>query len=620
MRLVETRLLDGPNVYRLEPTLKLEVAIGRRRTWYGQRAPGRHAIVRLRAPMPHNQAPSPIATLAAWVRRLHVLTGSHAWLVHEHEHERGRARTRLPVTIHRSSDPGHWVVAFPWRHAGRATAIALAAYALTERDLDPRNTRPADAAGGSGSRTLARALRAITDADGPSPAWIRDAERRMPIVSISGTNGKSTTTRMIAHIMKAAGRRVGATTSDGVLIDGELIEHGDLTGPLGARRVLEHPGTEVAVLETARGGILLRGVGYESNDAAVLTNVSSDHMDLQGLHTLPELAEVKATIARITRPGGVVVLNAEDELVAAVAREVRARVCFFALDPGRGPAAGRLRRHVATGGAAMVLEDGWIVERTSFASRRVVRVAELPATLGGAARHNVANALAAAAAARALGASRKAVRTGLAGYLPTAEQAPGRLNLYRLDQRLVIVDFAHNEAGVEALLDAAEGLVGDRASRRGRAWLSIIVGTAGDRPDDTLRGIGRVAAARADEVAIKETLRYLRGRTRESVIGEIRAGISASGVAARDVPVYEDEPTAVRAELTQPGRVAAGSRPGVLLVLCHAERERVVAVLQGLGATPAGSDDLADLRTALRGHGPPRYRRSELLPGSPGGR
>lgn len=612
MRLVETRLLDGPNVYRLEPTVKLEVTIGRRRTWYGQRAPERHAIVRLRAPVPASQAPSPIATLAAWVRRLHVLTGSGAWLELEHEHERAGTRTRLPVTIHRSSDPGHWVVAFPWRHAGRATTIAQAAYKLTERDLDPRTTHPADAADGSGSgsasRTLARALRAITEADGPPPAWIRDADRRMPVVSISGTNGKSTTTRMIAHIMRAAGRHVGATTSDGVLIDGELIDRGDLTGPLGARRVLEHPDTEVAVLETARGGILLRGVGYESNDASVLTNISSDHMDLQGLHTLPELAEVKATIARITRPGGVVILNAEDELVAAVAREVRARVCFFALgpalgaalEPGRGPAARRLRRHLASGGAAMVLEDGWIVERAGTSSRRVVRVAALPATLGGVARHNVANALAAAAAARALGASLRAVREGLASYLPTAEQAPGRLNLYRLDGRLVIVDFAHNEAGVEALLDAAEGLVGDRASRRGRAWLSIIVGTAGDRPDDTLRGIGRIAAARADQVAIKETLHYLRGRTRASVIGEIRAGISASGAAATEVPVYEDEPSAVRGELTHAERVAAGPLPGVLLVMCHADREGVVAALAGLGATPAGTDDLAHLRTALR--------------------
>jgi cyanophycin synthetase len=602
MRLVEVRRLDGPNVYRLVPAVKLEVAVGRRRTWYGQRMPGRHAVVRLGAAVPAREAPPPVRDIAAWVRRLHALAGvamrEAAGAIP------AATNARAAVTIHRSSEPGHWVVAWPWHEGERASAIGHAAYALAERGLDPVATWPAGSRArrrGTRSRTLAAALEAIAEAGRTPPAWIRDADRGVPTVSISGTNGKSTTTRMITRILRVAGRRVGTTTSDGVLVDERLEEAGDLTGPLGARRVLTHPEVTAAVLETARGGILLRGVGYESNDAAVLTNVSSDHMDLQGLHTLPELAEVKGTIARMTHSEGTVVLNAEDDLVAGVARTVRARVAYFAIDPARGRGGALVRRHLERGGLAMLLEDGWLVEREGPSRRPVVAVDEVPSTLLGLARHNVANALAAAAAARALGASIEDVAAGLRSFAPSPEDAPGRLNLYRLGDRLVIVDFAHNEAGLGVSLDVAEGLAGSRRERQGRAWVTAIVGTAGDRPDDTLRGLGRIAASRADQVAIKETLHYLRGRTRRSVVGELRAGMAEAGVTARDVPVHADEPTAVAAELTDPVRLAHGPLPGVLLLMCHEDRGAVVERLASLGARPADTRDVAELRDRMRG-------------------
>ena len=580
MRLVEIRLLDGPNVYLLEPAVKVEIAIGRRRTWYGQRQPGRHATVHLGAPVPGPRQPVPVRDLARWVRRLHAMTGSAAWLAAE-----GRAstasRARIRVAAHRTSEPGHWVVAFPWRERGRAESIAEAAYRMVELDLDPRRTRPAGGRGGS--RSLARALVRIREADTDPPEWIRDAERRVPAVSISGTNGKSTTTRMITHILLCAGRHPGTTTSDGVLIDEVLVEEGDLTGPQGAQRALRDPAVDVAVLETARGGIVLRGVGYESNEASVITNVSSDHLDLHGLHTLPELAEVKSVIARMTKPEGVAVLNADDPLVAALGRRMRARVCLFSI---RRPDT-RMRRHLARGGLAVVLDDGWAVELDGDARRRIVPVADIPATIGGMARHNVANALAAAAAARALGVSIEKVASGLRDFRPTADQAPGRLNLYRIGEKLVIVDFAHNEAGVSVVLDMVEGMVGRKGKRT--AKVVMIVGTAGDRPDDTLRGIARIVAERADEVAIKETLRYLRGRTRESMIGEFLGGLAAGGRDVSRVPVHQDEPAALRAALTDPGRAAAGADPAVVVLMCHEDRGRVVAVLDELGAKPVSS-------------------------------
>jgi cyanophycin synthetase len=589
VRLIEIRLLDGPNLYRLEPAVKVEIGVGRRRTWYGQRVPGAHARVDLVRPVRPGDAPRPVPALAAWVRRLHRLAGADAWLV-----AAGRGpsigRARVPITIHRTSEPGHWIVAFPWREEGRARAIAEAAYGLTDAGYDPAATRPATrrTVGRPGrSRVLARALSGIAAAGTEPPAWIRDAERRVPVISISGTNGKTTTTRMIGHILRTAGRHVGSTTSDGVYLDETLLEAGDLTGPYGARLVLTRDDVDVAVLETARGGLMLRGMAYESNDAAVLTNVSSDHMDLQGIHTLPELTQVKGVIARITRPDGVVVLNADDDLVAGVARWIRARVWLFSM---RSTSA-RVCRHVAAGGTAFVLDGDDLVELTSRERRAILPVSRIPATIAGLARHNVANALAAAAGARAMGASIDEVARGLVTFGADPGERYGRLDLYRRGETTVIVDFAHNEAGMAALMAVGEGLAGDRAARAGKRALAVILGSAGDRPDDTLRGMGRIAAERADRVVIKEMLRYLRGRTRESVIGELRAGLAAGGMDARVIPVETDEPSAVRAALGVDGTIADTGLPGVLLVLSHEDRATVIDVLEGLGFEPhiAGS-------------------------------
>ncbi|HUG47865.1 MAG TPA: Mur ligase family protein [Candidatus Limnocylindria bacterium] len=567
MRLVEIRLLDGPNVYRLEPTVKVEVTVGRRRTWYGARQPERYNVIRLGARVGPARAPRPVAELAGWVRRLH---------------RRALGRT-VPVAIHRTSEPGHWIVAFPWREGERAETLARAALRLAD---GPHN----------GGVSFKRAVRRIREAESTPPEWITDEQRRVPIVSISGTNGKSTTTRLISHLLREAGRSVGTTTSDGVIIDGQLVEEGDLTGPMGAQRVLGDSKVDVAVLETARGGIVLRGVGYQSNEAAVLTNVSSDHLDLHGLHTLPELAEVKSVIARITRADGTVVLNADDPLVAEVRRQVKADVCYFSLRP----TSRRVRAHLARGGRALLLEDGFVLEAQGARKKRLLPVAEVPSTLGGVALHNVANALAAAGAALALGVTREEVAAGLRSFHASAEHTPGRLNLHRSGRRLVIVDFAHNEAGVAVLFDMAEAILGLRGSRQGT--LTAIVGTAGDRPDDTLRGIGRIAAQRADEVAIKETLRYLRGRSRASVIGEFRAGLRQGGLrrAALAVPVYEDEPSAVRAELTTAGRLAATDEgtPRVVLLMCHVDRLGVERVLTELGFAPVA--DVAELQELRR--------------------
>ena len=420
-------------------------------------------------------------------------------------------------------------------------------------------------------------------------------------MSISGTNGKSTVTRLMTHILARAGRRVGTTTSDGVLVDERMIEPGDWTGPGGAHQVLARRDVEVAVLETARGGIVLRGVGYESNDASILTNVSSDHLDLQGIHTLPELAEVKSTICRITKPDGWVVLNADDPLVAAVARRVKASVALFTLE---GDSSATVARHRRGGGRAYLERDGRIIEANGTTETPIVEVALVPITIGGLARHNVANALAAAGGARGLGATIEQVRDGLIHFAPSAESSPGRLNLFRLGSKVVIVDFAHNEAGIGAVLDVAQGIAGGAAGRA--APITAIIGTAGDRPDDTLRGIGKIAAERAQRVAIKQTLKYLRGRTAESVVGELMVGVVAGGVSAADVPIYDSETVALQAELN--GAAGAGAHGGrsdaarVIVLMCHEDRDGVFELLRRLGARPVDvASELTELVPRMQG-------------------
>ena len=366
------------------------------------------------------------------------------------------------MAVHRSSDPGHWIVTFPWVGAERALTLTDAALALAERDVSP--SRHAHLTGAQ-ERQVARWAERIAAARATPPEWIRDRDRTVPIVSVSGTNGKSTVTRLITHILLRAGRRVGTTTSDGVLVDERMVDPGDWTGPGGAHQILARRDIEVAVLETARGGIVLRGVGYESNDASVLTNVSSDHLDLQGIHTLPELAEVKSTICRITRADGWVVLNADDPLVAAVARRVRAKVALFTLDgdasAGRATPP-RARRPRLPGARRRAGRGRW---RRRDRDRRRRRRADHDRRPGPPQRRQRPRR--GRRRARARGDDRRRCATGCRTSRPTPNARRAGSTCIRLGSRVVIVDFAHNEAGMAAVLDVAQGIAGGRGRSGG---------------------------------------------------------------------------------------------------------------------------------------------------------
>lgn len=517
VELVELRVLDGPNRFFTRPAIKLEFA--------GARPGAAQNVAR---------------TAGDEVVSLHLELGMPA----------------PELTVRDSSDGLRAIVAYPWRRRTISQAIGAAAARLALHD-------------GVRWRELDD-LRVM--APGPLP---RLPVQHVPIVAVTGTNGKSTTTRLIAHVAGAAGMAVGMTNSDGIHLRGVLVEAGDWTGYGGAGRVLSEPGLDLAVLETARGGILLRGIGYAHNDVAVVTNVSADHLGLQGIDTLDELAEVKSSIVRITRRGGWVVLNGEDSRVWAMRHLTRAHRYAFALDP-EAPAVAQALRGA---GRAAVLSNEWIeLRRADAAPCQIVRAAELPVTLGGLSRHNVANVLAAAAACDAIGLAPAAIAEGLRTFEADAGSNPGRLNLFERQGVRVLVDFAHNEAGLRGLLEVARGVADPGGGR-----VLLALGTAGDRSDAVLRSLGEIAARGADEVVITEKQHYLRGRDPEAMNELFRAGLRAGGFSS----VADVRKSEVEALHELVDRAGHGD---VVALMIHAEREDVFAWLNREGFRPAAFD------------------------------
>ena len=343
---------------------------------------------------------------------------------------------------------------------------------------------------------------------------------RIPIVSVTGTNGKTTTVRMIGHILKLMGRRVGMTTTDGIVVDGRLIRKGDMSGPRSAQMVLQNPSVDTAVFEVARGGILREGLGYDRNDVAVVTNVTGDHLGLRGVETMSQLAHVKSVIVEAVPRAGTSVLNADDPLVARMARQSRGRVVYFSMAAAGTEAADRVDGHCGRGGAAMVVqqtgEGELVVLRHADRTMPLLYTHLIPATFGGRARMNVANALAAAAAAWASGAHLHDIRQGLRTFTTSFFQAPGRLNEIDINGYKVILDYCHNVDGMRRLTEFIELLMrpADAAAaddRRAPARAIGVIGIPGDRRDDDHVEYGRLAGLTFDEVIVRED-KNLRGR------------------------------------------------------------------------------------------------------------
>jgi cyanophycin synthetase len=552
--LVELRVLEGPNLYFPRAAIKLTLDIAglaavpedtARR--FAQRIGLRNA--RPGAPDSGFRQRFALRAVGRLVRAIAAESGA----------------TRLAVRVRPTSDPHQIVVAFPWRHRNRAqvmgTAIAEVLDAVPGGEID-------EVVDGAAARVAA--------ADpGKPPHTITP---RVPVVAVTGTNGKTTTSRMIAHIARTAGRLVGWSNTDGIYVDGVMVEAGDYSGPSGAGRVLAHPEVELAVTETARGGILLKGIGLTRNDVSVVTNVSADHLGLQGIDTLDQLAEVKGVVPHITRKDGWAVLNGDDPRVFAMRATIKAHPWVFSRDPG-SPA---IREVLSDGGRATTVIDGWIsVLLPNRDPDPLVELVDVPMTLAGLSRFNVENTLAAASAALAVGISQDVVVEGLRSFRPDAEHNPGRMNFFSLPGSVsVVIDLAHNEAGLEALLEIMNGV------RRPGARLLLGLGAVGDRTDDLIEMLGEIGARDSDVVAIGHKLRYLRGRTTDELETLMRAGAERVGVT--DVPAYDTEVECLAALVD---RASAGDVVGLM---CHAEREEVYGWIAEHGGTPDSPETLRD--------------------------
>jgi cyanophycin synthetase len=399
---------------------------------------------------------------------------------------------------------------------------------------------------------------------------------RIPIVAVTGTNGKTTTARMIAHIFKGMGRQVGLTTTDGILIDERLVVAADASGPRSARMVLQNPRVDFAVFEVARGGILREGLGYERNDVGVVLNVSSDHLGMRGIDTLRQLAAVKQVVVEAVPRDGHGVLNADDPLVAAMRRHCSGGLVYFSMEDGNELVDAHCRR----GGRAIVLEDGrlgeGIVLRQGRRSTLIAPTGAVPATFGGRARMNVANAMAAAAAALAAGAHVHDIRAGLRSFTTSYEVAPGRLNMFEVDGFRVLVDYCHNAAGMRMLGDFVDRLAeppkgGDVVARRRIG----VIASPGDRRDKDIRELGEVAADHFDALLVRED-RNLRGRQPGEVAELVAAGVRAAvarGARCRSLEVAADEMAAAKLALDR-------ANPGDLVVLCADRVDEIVDELQ----------------------------------------
>lgn len=564
VKLLGIRALEGPNLYFPRPAIRVTLdASG----WYEVDTTAFAAAlsqVRGRASKPGEPgSPQRARTV---LRFIETVTRRVAY-------ECGTPR--LGIRVREGSGVGEVVIAFPWNRRERAKEMGRAVVALL---ADLLHASPSDL-----PRLVSAAAMRVSQV-APEPRFVMP-KARVPAIAITGTNGKTTTTRLVGHIAMTAGRKTAWSSTSGVVVDGVQIESGDYSGPGGARQVLDTPGLEVAVLETARGGLLNRGMAVGAVDVSVVTNVTPDHLGEGGIDTVDQLAEVKGIITKVVKPSGWTVLNGDDPRVWAMRTTTRGRPFCFTLDP-HSPA---IRQAQDLHGRAITVHDGHIVVVDADGATDVVSLDEVPMTLAGLSEHNVANALAGAAGALALGLPKIAVVEGLKTFAPDAEHNPGRMNVYSLPwadgEITVVIDMAHNEAGLDALLKVGRGLVAPDAR------LVLGLGTGGDRTDEILTNMGEMAGLGADHVEIVHKEYYLRGRSMENLESFLREGLARTGIYPG--PSWEDEFVGFDAVL------AAARQGDVVAYMTHSHQAELHDWLVAHGAT---MDAAATIASKARAH------------------
>jgi cyanophycin synthetase len=415
---------------------------------------------------------------------------------------------------------------------------------------------------GSGSQVWPMtALPAVKSVD-----WSRLHD--IPVAMVTGSNGKTTTVRLLAAMVRAHGWHVGHSCTDGVFIDGEAIDSGDFSGPAGAREVLRQSTVDAAILETARGGILRRGLAVQRAKVAVVTNVSDDHFGEYGIHDLDDLTEVKLTVARVLGTDGLLVVNADDAMLARHADKRAMPMAWFALDDAHP----RLCLQRERGGSTCAVRDGRLRLSLQGIDHDLGRVADMPLSFAGSASYNIANMSAAVLAAIGLGLSVETIASVLARFGSTHADNPGRLQHWQFGQLQVFVDYAHNPEGLR-------GLLGVAVTSLGQGRLGLVLGQAGNREDADIRELAAIAAGfKPQRVVLKDIDGFMRGRVAGEVAGILRAALLQSAVPAEAIAECLDELDAVRGLL-------AWAQDGDRLVLpIHGTqaRQSVVTLLNDL--------------------------------------
>jgi cyanophycin synthetase len=383
---------------------------------------------------------------------------------------------------------------------------------------------------------------------------------RIPIVAITGTNGKTTTTRLIAHMVKMMGHKVGYTTSDGIYIQNHMLDKGDCTGPVSAEFVLKDPTIDFAILETARGGLLRAGLGFKKCDIAIVTNIAPDHLGMRGINTVEQMARLKGVVPETVVPDGYAILNADDDLVYQMREKLECNIALFSMDENNA----RIKRHAARNGLSAIYENGFVTICKGTWKMRVAKVVNIPLTFGGKARFMIQNVLPAVLTGFIRGFDLRDIKMAIESFIPSPAQTPGRLNLFKFKDFSVLLDYAHNEAGMAALHDFIQNL-------DGKPTIGIIAGI-GDRREEDNEGIGRMAAVMFDEIIIRQD-KNLRGKTEEELIDMLSSGIKKHDP-NKKITIIPSEEEAITHAITN-------AVPGSLIVICSDVVPDALKLVQG---------------------------------------
>lgn len=388
----------------------------------------------------------------------------------------------------------------------------------------------------------------------------KDRPRSIPLVAVTGTNGKTTTTRLIAHILSIAGYTVGMTTTSGIYINGKCIFEGDTTGPKSARTVLENKNIDAAVLETARGGIIREGLAYDLADVGVITNITEDHLGTDGVETMEDLAKVKALVGEAVKDDGYVVINGDNNMSISILHRLKSNIIIFSKDSNNNA----MQSNIEKGGYGIYLEDGHIVIQNSINYEKLIDINSIGITMKGILKYNIENAMAACAAAVGLGIDYNIIRQGLMTFYSNYDQNPGRFNIYYVNSIMVILDYGHNIDGYKCVLDGLSHIKHNK--------LIGVIGVPGDRTDSHILEVGKCAGENLDYIFIRED-EDRRGRDIGVVANILGKGVMKSKFNLMNVEKILDEEEAFKTALDF-------AQPEDIVIIFFDKHEQLIEIIR----------------------------------------